>query len=189
MIHKRSFKMSDQESKENCYAYGCHLLIARNMDKCISGTMVLFTYICCLSKCLFLCFPRHQPSSGYIVMTDTFERVYDRYLWAGLWQILLSGLFSLNHQLYAVDTQLQKNLHVVNINTTRVNLELCCSNQSLVLLNTAAARFWRDRADMARLAIKSKAADAAETSRFNSVQLPLSQQLWSGIMKSVWITN
>ena len=32
--------------------------------------------------------------------------------------------FSLNHQLYADDTQLQKTLRIVDINTTRVNLEL-----------------------------------------------------------------
>ena len=33
--------------------------------------------------------------------------------------------FSLNHHLYADDMQLQKNLCIVDINTTHVNLELC----------------------------------------------------------------
>ena len=33
--------------------------------------------------------------------------------------------FLLNHHLYADDMQLQKNLSIVDINTTRVNLELC----------------------------------------------------------------
>ena len=33
--------------------------------------------------------------------------------------------FQLNHHLYADDTQLQKILRIVDINTTRVNLELC----------------------------------------------------------------
>ena len=48
--------------------------------------------------------------------------------------------FSLNHHLYVDDTQLQKNLRIVDIETTCVNLELCvaaikdwCSSRRLLL--------------------------------------------------------
>ena len=37
---------------------------------------------------------------------------------------------------------------------------MCCSNQRLVLIKTAAAQCWQDRADLVRFAIKSKEADA-----------------------------
>ena len=69
--------------------------------------------------------------------------------------------FSLTHHLFADDTQLQKNLRIVDIKTTRVNLELCCSSQRLVLIKTATAQWWQDRADMVQLVIKSKEADAS----------------------------
>ena len=59
--------------------------------------------------------------------------------------------FSLNHHLYADDRQLQKNLRIVDINTTRVNLELCvaalkdwCSSKRLQLNADKTEPIWFD---------------------------------------------
>ena len=56
---------------------------------------------------------------------------------------------SLNNNLYADNTQLQKNLHIVDIKTTRVNLELCiaeikdwCSSRQLQLNADKTELIW-----------------------------------------------
>ena len=51
--------------------------------------------------------------------------------------------FSLNHHPYVDDMQLQKNIRTVDTGHTHNLCEsgvMCCSNQSLVLLKTAAAQ-------------------------------------------------
>ena len=51
---------------------------------------------------------------------------------------------SLNYHLYADDTQLQKNMHIVDINPNRVNLKLCI----------AGVKYWCSSSRLQRNAVK-----------------------------------
>ena len=97
--------------------------------------------------------------------------------------------FSLNHHLYADDMQLRKNLRIVDINTTRVNMELCvtaikdwCSTRRLQLNADNTELIWfGSRSNLKKLA-------QAET----SLQLgstTIEPEAVFGTSASIWITN